>query len=831
MPRSASAVTAEHFSVLEALSRWSDEQLVTLLQLRPDLATPPPRNLEALVMRAGLWPSIAACTSILNEACRQAVEALCLLPQPTPLDELAALLGEGTTARELGPVVDHLAAHALVFPTPGGLRLHPDLAQLAYPANLGPPAPSLLAARQVAELTAIARRLGVAPGRTKAETIAAITQALREPERLRRVVDEGPPGSAALAARLADGHPVAGVPSGTFYLRATTPIGWLVHTGLVATTGWDSVVMPREVGLALRGGHPFPHFRAQPPKITWRPVDAGRVDRAGTEQALRIVADVGAILEGWQETPPKLLKAGGIGIREVRRAAAAIGRSETVVARIIDLAAVAGLAGWDDESGVALPRPAFDDWLAMDAARRWGVLVAAWLVSQVHVSLAGAIGTNEKPIPPLLDRWPEPLARERRLLLLAELAGGEPGEAADGATLAAAACWDAPSVWSGGPATAEVLARWVVEEAEMLGVVAADTLSGLGRLAVGGDIAAAVSLLANAAPPVEAQFVIQADFTVVATAQLPSAVRSQLELMADLESAGGATVYRLREPSLRRAFDAGWGAAQILEFLAAHATRGVPQPLSYLVEDMDRRHGRLRVGVASCYLRSEDEALLAEILAARKTARLDFRLLAPTVLASSAPAAAVIDALRANGYLPALEDSTGAVMVVRAPVRRAPIGHPQAVPPPPAAAGGTSGGGGAGPDLGALVQRLRAEANKPAAVAARVVPLPGLRPQPGRSYSDGAPFVVPDPAERPSHIAATWDAIVDVLEWAYEEEWMVRIEHTSPKGVTGQLNAAVLEVEGSQVIVALPPAFRPQSLAVSRIRWVRVLTEAEEEIL
>jgi hypothetical protein len=213
---------------------------------------------------------------------------------------------------------------------------------------------------------------------------------------------------------------------------------------------------------------------------------------------------------------------------------------------------------------------------------------------------------------------------------------------------------------------------------------------------------------------------------------------------------------------------------------------------------------------------------------------LDFRLLAPTVLASSAPAATVVDALRANGYLPALEDSTGAVMVVRAPVKRAPEGHPQAVPPPPAAAGGISGAGGGGQDLEALVQRLRTEASKPAVLPANVVPLPGLRPEPSGDGPTGAPFFVPespDLPDRPSHIAATWEAIVDLLEWAYEEDWMVRIEHASPKGVTVQVNAAVLEMEGSQVIVGVPPAFRPQSLAVSRIRWVRALTEAEEDML
>ena len=43
------------------------------------------------------------------------------------------------------------------------------------------------------------------------------------------------------------------------------------------------------------------------------------------------------------------------------------------------------------------------------------------------------------------------------------------------------------------------------------------------------------------------------------------------------------------EQSLRRAFDSGRTANEILAFLEGRATRGVPQPLAYLVNDMGRR--------------------------------------------------------------------------------------------------------------------------------------------------------------------------------------------------------------------------------------------------
>jgi hypothetical protein len=784
-----------------------------------------------------------ACTNSLSQVGRQVVEAMCLLPQPTTTAILATVLGGATTPEDLEPTLCHLAARALVFRSGETMRLHPELANLRHPANLGPPAATLLTAQQFGALQAIAHQLGVAPGRSKAETVTAVAEALVEPDRVRAVVGRGPAGTVALAERLAAGPPVATVPGGTYYLRPDTPLGWLVKAGLVATTGWDSVVMSGEVGLALRGGRPFPDFAPHPPPIQWIPVAAAAVDSACVEQALRLVADIATILAAWEEAPPKLLKTGGVGVRDVRRAATATGRSEIEAARLMELAAVAALAGWDGAQDYARPRPAYDEWLSQDGAERWGILIGAWLASAVHLNLAGAIGTNQKPIPPLLDRWPEESAPERRRLVLAALASGDRGQAAELSSLVKRVHWDAPSVWDGGPTTPAALARWVREEAEMIGVLADGALSDLGRLVVAGDLSAAVAYLSAHSAPIVSEFVIQADLTVVATGQLPPAVRADLELLADLESAGVATVYRFSEPSLRRAFDVGWTATEIIGFLSAHASRGVPQPLSYLVEDMDRRHGRVRVGTASCYLRSDDTALLAEIMASRRAAKLDLQQLAPTVLASSLGPEAVVDVLRAIGYLPAVEDRTGAVVITRPERRRAAHGHPDPAHghADPAWRGPWAGSGGARgsrpPDLTTLVRRLRKPApsppksQKPAPSPrsiSRAAPLAPITPlRPGLPSFDG----LPDAPERPTEIAATWGTITELLSLARDEDYLVRLEYVDSRGRTSQVNAAVLEFAGAGVVLAVMPKFKPLAMTVGRIRWARMLTEAEEELL
>lgn len=78
----------------------------------------------------------------------------------------------------------------------------------------------------------------------------------------------------------------------------------------------------------------------------------------------------------------------------------------------------------------------------------------------------------------------------------------------------------------------------------------------------------------------------------------------------------------------------------------------------------------MRVVPAACCIRSDDEALVEELAAHRALRDLGLRVIAPTVLVSSRPPAATLDALRAAGYAPALESDTGTTTVERLPAHR-----------------------------------------------------------------------------------------------------------------------------------------------------------------
>ncbi len=176
--------------------------------------------------------------------------------------------------------------------------------------------------------------------------------------------------------------------------------------------------------------------------------------------------------------------------------------------------------------------------------------------------------------------------------------------------------------------------------------------------------------LAELFPAPVAQFVIQSDLTAVTAGPLEHAVATELRMLADQESRGVGGVYRFSATSLRRAFDLGWSAAEVRLWLEQHSTTDVPQALLYLVGDVSRRHGSIRVGPAGCYVRVADEAQAAALLAHPAASDLGLRSIAPGVLVAAVDEHELASLLRELGHNPAVENAAGEVIVAQ-PSRRA----------------------------------------------------------------------------------------------------------------------------------------------------------------
>ncbi|MFJ2213081.1 helicase C-terminal domain-containing protein [Streptomyces sp. NPDC101062] len=438
------------------------------------------------------------------------------------------------------------------------------------------------------------------------------------------------------------------------------------------------------------------------------------VDSTAAGQAFTALATVEELAKDWNEGGPNVLRAGGLSVRDLKRTATALDVTEPVAAFWVELAYAAGLLASDGETDERYaPTPAYDDWQERPAPERWAHLATAWLTATRTAGLVGSQDSKGRTLAALgtdLDRGPAPEVRRRILELLATLPAGT---APDPESLLARLRWERPLRGASAAGRSDDLrgrlAAWTLNEAEMLGITGRGALSSHARALLDGDGPVtdtdtgtgtdrspahptahpagrlspaglrAAHALAPLLPEALDHVLLQADLTAVAPGPLLRPLAELLSVAAEVESKGGATVYRFTPGSVRRALDAGRSASDLHEFLKNHSRTPVPQPLAYLIDDVARKHGHLRVGVASAYVRCDDEAVLDEILADKRSQGLRLRRLAPTVLAAHADAGALLEGLRTMGFAPAAESADGDVMITRAHAHRTP---PRAAPAP-----------------------------------------------------------------------------------------------------------------------------------------------------
>jgi Helicase conserved C-terminal domain/WYL domain len=672
-------------SLADALRAADDDELARLLQARPELLTPVPVDLGQLAARASSAPVVTRALDRLDRFTLQVLEAVCVPADPVTTADVQGLCAQAGAA-DVAAAVESLRELALLWEEGRALHVVAGVREVVgpQPAGLGPPMRTLLGAVGPSRLQDLLDDLGLPPTADPESGAEAVAAAHADSGRLAALLSPAPAAARELLDRLTWGPPVGTVDRADRDVRvdaASTPVDWLLSRALLVATGPSTVVLPREVALALRGGRAFSGMDSNPPQ----PVPAttpgmAHADRTGAAQAFGFVRLVEDLLDTWGLEPASALRAGGVGVRELRRAAGLLDVTEWEAAVVAEVAYAAGLVGTagaiDDEW---LPTPAYDLWRADAPEVRWVALAEAWLRTTRSPGLVGSRDERDRTgaaLGPDLDRA---LAPEVRLGVLGVLRDAAPGTAPDAAAIEDALAWHRPRR----PARLRTrLVAWALREAERIGVTGAGALTGPGRALVDGALGAggsteaagdtAAELMAALLPSPVDHVLLQADLTAVAPGPLVADLAHALALAADIESTGGATVYRFTQSSVRRALDAGRSADDLHGMLARHSRTPVPQPLTYLVDDVARRHGRLRVGAVSAYLRCDDPATLDELVADRRSAELRLRRLAPTVVVAQAPVDMVLSRLREMGLAPAAETADGAVLVRRPDSRRAP---------------------------------------------------------------------------------------------------------------------------------------------------------------
>jgi hypothetical protein len=714
-------------SLAEFLRARDDASLAALLRARPDLITPVPTDLTQLATRAATRASVVRALERLDRFALQTAEALAVASDPASYGELLALMA-GDSGPETDPVVaealpralDTLREQALVWGPDDRLRLVRTARELLAPSpqhpsptGLGPTVAEATAGMSPGRVQEILATAGLPTTHDAVSAVASLSGLFTDRGRMAALLRTAPAESLEVLGRL-----VWGPPYGQVTPDPAPRLRWLLDRGLLLPTAPGTVVLPREVALHLRSGRAHRHTEPLPPAVEPAATHTPRiVDATAAGQAYTALATIEELMKDWDEGGPAVLRAGGLSVRDLKRTAVALDVPEPVAAFWVELAYAAGLLASDGEADERYAAtPAYDEWRELPPAERWTRLATAWLAATRTPGLVGGRDAKDRTLSALgpgLDRSAAPEVRHRVLSLLAGL---PEGASATPESVLARLRWERPSRGDR-PAADDLrtrLARWTLSEAEQLGVTGRGALSAHGRALIGeaehpvhapaaeptgpGDklpvhrhhhrpaavreplaaaeqaaaAARAARLLAPLLPEPVDHVLLQADLTAVAPGPLQRPLADMLGVLADVESKGGATVYRFTPASVRRALDAGRTASDLHAFLAAHSRTPVPQPLTYLIDDVARRHGHLRVGAASAYVRCDDDALLNEILADRRSAALRLRRLAPTVLAAQADPAALLDGLRAMGFAPAAESAEGDVLITRAHAHRTP---------------------------------------------------------------------------------------------------------------------------------------------------------------
>ncbi|MGB6204483.1 helicase-associated domain-containing protein, partial [Mycolicibacter algericus] len=597
------------------LAELPDEGLIRLLELRPDLAQPPPGSIAALAARAQARQSMRAATDELDFLRLALIDALLVLEADTaavPVADLLALIGDRASADAVHKALTDLVERALCWgalPT-GALRVAAE-AGAGLPWHPG----------QVTQEDPTQR------GEAIVEAVAALDASQRD-----------------LLDKLLAGSPIGRTRDAAPGAPPEHPVPRLLAAGLLRRIDDETVILPRLVGQVLRGEQPGPAaLRAPDPVVSQ--TTAADVDATAAGAVIDLLRELDVILASLGEMPVPELRSGGLGVREVKRLAKTTGVDEARLGLLLELAATARLIAsdypdpatvdqreWPDADGPYwAPTVLADRFAEQPTAERWQLLAATWLELPARPSLIGSRGADGKPRAALSTPLFSTAAPLDRRLLLGMLAELPEGAGVDAVSASQALVWRRPR-WANrlqpGP-LGELL-----DEAHALGVLGRGAISTPGRVLFAGsadDSTPAVTAMTRALPEPIDHFLVQADLTVVVPGPLKRELAEELAVVATVESAGAAMVYRVSEQTIRAALDVGRTGAGLQAFFARHSKTPVPQGLTYLIDDVARRHGQLRIGMAASFVRCEDPALLAQAVAVPSAEALGLRMLAPTV--------------------------------------------------------------------------------------------------------------------------------------------------------------------------------------------------------
>jgi len=260
-----------------------------------------------------------------------------------------------------------------------------------------------------------------------------------------------------------------------------------------------------------------------------------------------------------------------VGLPELKRLAAHLGRDVDYARLLYSLAQMSSLVGISDKRWQVSSE--YSNWLRSTVAQRWQLLSSAWLMLLGEIaSVELASAKNLK----LAFAETFPLANEGVLSYMSRLS----------------------------------------QLAELIGLTNGHQVTSWFKPLLEGKDAMALSLLEQHLPKSQNKIIVQADLTIMAVGPLPTDKELKLRRFVETERIGIASTYRISTLSVTFGLETGLTETDIRGLLTELSGTALPQPVDYLIREAAGRFGRLvLIEIPNgTHIQSNDPILLTQIL-------------------------------------------------------------------------------------------------------------------------------------------------------------------------------------------------------------------------
>ena len=182
----------------------------------------------------------------------------------------------------------------------------------------------------------------------------------------------------------------------------------------------------------------------------------------------------------------------------------------------------------------------------------------------------------------------------------------------------------------------------------------------------------ALALLTAHLPKLTDRIIVQADLSVIAPGPLSTVDERELRLLVETEQTSLASRYRLTPLSVSHGIESGRSADELRQTLTRLSGAALPQPVEYLIADVSKRIGRIRVledpRTGGSQILSSEPTLLTELANDSRLKPYALTRLDSQALASRFSAEIIYFGLREVGHLAVRVDSSGSVITPRSTI-------------------------------------------------------------------------------------------------------------------------------------------------------------------